>query len=262
MAKRTKRSKAASTAAATRWAGLTPEERAEKMRTLAAGRVKVTAEDLELLQWVKANRETLAVIVDNFRAYQAEQAATLAELGELTPPAPPAPAAELVRDDAPATAGPGFRALDRGGFACITCGQTFPTLPERCATCARADELQAAQAAGLDVNAARCSVCMSVLTDLDAPCATCVAAGRFNASPESLHAAQAAHASPHAQAPTVYDTPRPSNAISTRAPIPPPEPPPRAYTASETCRSCGRLAELHLDKGGPIGHVYEPQQAG
>lgn len=103
-----------------------------------------------------------------------------------------------------------------------------------------------------------CSVCLGPIYDLDSPCATCLKAGRLSAdsSPADLYAAQAATSSPSPAAP-IFDAPRVSNAVPARGPIPPPIPPPRAYTPGEVCRACGRLAELHINKGGPIGHVFE-----
>lgn len=103
-----------------------------------------------------------------------------------------------------------------------------------------------------------CSVCLGPIYDLDSPCATCLKAGRLSAdsSPADLYAAQAATSSPSPAAP-IFDAPRVSNAVPARGPIPPPIPPSRVYTPGEVCRACGRLAELHINKGGPIGHVFE-----
>lgn len=241
------------------------------MQKVSAGIRRASEGDLAALAWLRENQQHLHTMVENFRAYQSEQVdgPRVDHLREPEPAAgmpPPLPAtAQTAADEITGVtldalrARPGFRALDRGGFACVTCAALFPTMPESCATCDHARELQRLASIGADVSAARCSVCMTVLIDLDAPCPTCLAAGRSNGSPESLHAAQTAHASPYATSPTVYDTPRLSNA-ATRAPIPAPPPPPRAYSSAEVCRSCGRIADLHMTHNppGPLQHVFEP----
>jgi len=121
-------------------------------------------------------------------------------------------------------------------------------------------------------DAQRCSVCLSVIPDLDLPCPACVEAGRLAATPQAGHGADIAElqrareqspldvpgATPPIERVTSAPVPRVSNAIN-RAPLPTPPPPARAYSATETCNACGRLGELHMDKGGPIGHVFEPQ---
>lgn len=198
---------------ASRWDGVAPADRKAQMQAVALARPKVTAEDLELITWLHANRESLVTIVANFNAYQVEQAnapdvSHLAESAGAPAPLTPAPVVER------------------------------PVLDH-------------------------CSVCLGPLYDLDAPCETCTAAGRVVANPEDLHALQARAAKPGNTAPTVHDVPRASNAIETRAPIPPPAPPPRVYTSQETCRSCGRLPELHesFNPPGPIGHTFLEQTA-
>lgn len=124
-----------------------------------------------------------------------------------------------------------------------------------------------------------CSVCMAIIEDLDAPCPACVAAGRLAGTPAPGHGADIAELRrAHDLAPaavvhpldapgatptieTVREVvPRMSNSIN-RAPLPPSPPPARVYRADETCNSCGRLAELHEDRGGPIGHGFQPQSA-
>ena len=79
------------------------------------------------------------------------------------------------------------------------------------------------------------------------------AAGRSDISPLDIQGA-----TPAIETVTVVDAPRISNALR-KPPIPPPLPPSRIYTAAETCASCGRLPELHEDRGGPIGHAYQVQ---
>lgn len=136
-------------------------------------------------------------------------------------------------------------------------------------------------------DASRCSICLAVIPDLDKPCPTCVESGRLSPTPPAGHGSDIAElqrarsgpggipapnpaldralasldvpgSTPPIETVTVVDAPRISNAIK-RAPVPPPLPPARVYTADETCRSCGRIAELHQDRGGPLGHSYEAQ---
>ena len=159
----------------------------------------------------------------------------------------------IVPEPEPITARRGFTDLGRGGFICLDCGATFTASPDSCPSCDAppAETPSPETRPVLDT----CSVCLSPIYDLDEPCTTCAQAGRANNTPESLHAAQARNASPGSTAQTVHDVPRLSNSV-TRAPIPAPAPPLRAYSHTEACISCGRLPELHESHGGPIGHAY------
>lgn len=208
---------------ASRWDGVAPADRKAQMQAVALARPKITAEDLELLAWLRAHREPLAVMVENFTAYQLEQA-NAPDVSHL---------AESSRENS---------AID----------SATPAGSERMGT-----DSSRENRAVLD----NCSVCLGPLYDLDSPCETCTAAGRLIQNPDELHAAQSRAANPKSTAATVYDVPRASNAIEPRAPIPPPAPPPRVYTSQETCRSCGRLPELHesFDPPGPIGHRFVEQ---
>ena len=225
------------------------------MRAVAQARPKITQDDLDLLAWLRDNRETLGTLIpdapmlrdiaENYRTHLADQGTEIAvpmqypdrtrELDGMTPVLHDGPdGLELVSPNAPADLAP-----------------AEPPAPERVPGVVEATP---------PVAIGNCSVCLGPIYDLDAPCETCIQAGRLtpDASPADLHAAQSDAAHPYAQAPTIHDAPRISNA-TTRAPIPAPDPPSRAYTASETCRSCGRLPELHVSHGGPIGHVFEAQ---
>jgi hypothetical protein len=109
-----------------------------------------------------------------------------------------------------------------------------------------------------------CSICLSPIYDLDKPCETCVKAGRLAGTPPADEIEQIAeHQRARAAAPpnpvqeTIYDVPRVSNSLAARAPIPAPIS--RHHDVSETCRSCGRLQELHQSHGGPLAHPFEAQ---
>ncbi len=228
---------------ASRWKGTTPEERREKMKELAATRPKLTAEDMETLAWVRENRAVLTIMVDRMKHVQSDNA--LREASGMT--------------DTELKAA-GYELADSTVTHCI---HNIP-IYQACDACKLSQN-----AGGLDKThdkptgpaVGTCSVCMSDLFDLDLPCPTCITAGRPVDTPDSLHAAQHRATSNTSTAPTLYDKPTTANALNVAKPIPPPEPPPRRYTAEETCRACGRLNELHQNHGGPIAHDFAPQTA-
>ena len=224
-----------------------------------ATRPRLTADDYLTLAWVRDNMGTLRAMVESWDAdarYLAESALPADRKIELVgvdalKPREVSQSATLSRED----------------------GDTLL----RSASGMTDDELTAALAIPLGdaapiSDAQRCSVCLSVIPDLDLPCPACVEAGRLAATPQAGHGADIAElqrareqspldvpgATPPIERVTSAPVPRVSNAIN-RAPLPTPPPPARAYSATETCNACGRLGELHMDKGGPIGHVFEPQ---
>jgi hypothetical protein len=206
------RSKAASAAASARWAGISPLDRAEKMRVLTSSRARLTPEHLATLEWIAANREALAGILASWNARDVMLITGLSTAD-----------VELSERD-----------LEKKVLE-----MPAPSNP-----------------------AAVCSVCLSPIADLDEPCPECVKAGRINrtTNADEFLAAQQRAAS-HRVLEDV-NVPTLQNAVPARAPLPPPPPPPRPYSYTETCRACGRLAELHMDKGGPIQHSWEPQLQG
>ena len=225
------------------------------MRATAQKRaVKISPEDLELLAWLRENRDALQVLL--FKPIELVHLGQAGFYGK------------------PCTREPGHFGLCNG-LSRQDCARVSPVeayLPESLGldsveveTLSKGEIFDRAINSDSISDASRCSVCLSPILDLDAPCPTCVESGRLQPIPQAGHGQdiaelqQARESAPKLEpAPVITTEPRISQAIN-RAPIPPPLPPLRAYNAGETCRNCGRLPELHQDHGGPIGHNHESQ---
>lgn len=241
------------------------------MRALAASRhaiPKLTLELFQTLEYVHANRDVITRMVDHMNRAEseviAEQPPELAGATDLNPDIQHL--TEQTRDavtdslDA-AAADPGPNLIVRN-------------IPD-------AEALQTS-------DALLCSVCLSPIADLDKPCTACVVAGRLPAAPgfdpqaDFAHLANArlkpvahpldapaadisaaelaiyervkARLTPPAPAPVRAAVPTVGNSIN-RAPLPDPIPT-GAHTYRNTCQTCGRLPDLHMNHGGPLQHLF------
>ena len=233
-----------------------------------ATRPRLTADDYLTLAWVRDNMGSLRAMVE-YHEHEIDPEYSGRDLEETPPqvitrvenldttlsqPDPRHWPGYIVGVD------PGAPEGDRSAYLCSVCLTEIPDIDLPCPACVEADRLAATPQSGHGADIAELQRARERapvnLQELGAPSAESLA--------EDLHTKGKAHpldvpgATPPIERVTSAPVPRVSNAIN-RAPLPTPPPPARAYSATETCNACGRLGELHMDKGGPIGHVFEPQ---